>query len=110
MADSATVCGCVGVTKGAIIRAIHEQGVNTLSQLKRATAREHGLRQLHALCQDCSRRSRPSSKRDAEGAVRVRAVPQDNLREILRSQRLQSVQECSTSTATARLRESASRR
>src|ERR1051326_2624026 len=32
--DSAVVCGCVGVSKGAIIQAIHDRGVNTLSQLK----------------------------------------------------------------------------
>ena len=46
MADTATICGCIGVTKGAIIQAIHEKGVNTLSQLKEAHPREHGLRQL----------------------------------------------------------------
>ena len=34
MADTATVCGCVGVTKATIIHAIHDRGVNTLSQLK----------------------------------------------------------------------------
>ena len=34
MADGATICGCVGVTKGTIIQAIHDKGVNTLSQLK----------------------------------------------------------------------------
>ena len=42
MADSATVCGCVGVTKGTIIQAIHEQGVNTLSQLKECTRASTG--------------------------------------------------------------------
>src|SRR4029079_11585012 len=26
LADSATICGCVGVSKGAIIQAIHERG------------------------------------------------------------------------------------
>ncbi|HWB98625.1 MAG TPA: FAD-dependent oxidoreductase, partial [Bryobacteraceae bacterium] len=30
MADSETVCGCMGVTKGTIIAAIHEKGLNTL--------------------------------------------------------------------------------
>ena len=34
LAESATICGCVGVTKGSIIEAIHHRGVNTLSQLK----------------------------------------------------------------------------
>ncbi len=37
MSDSATVCGCVGVSKGTIIAAIHDRGVNTISQLKEAT-------------------------------------------------------------------------
>ena len=65
MADSATVCGCIGVTKGTIIEAIHENGVNTLAQLKEAHARQHRLRQLHgSLCQDLLQaRSRPSSKK-----------------------------------------------
>src|SRR6266852_2912041 len=30
MPDHETVCGCLGVTKGSIIQAIHEKGVNTL--------------------------------------------------------------------------------
>ena len=47
MPDTATVCGCVGVTKGAIISAIHDRGVNTLSQLKEATRASTG-------CGSCS--------------------------------------------------------
>src|SRR5437667_3431211 len=31
MSDSETVCGCMGVSKGTIIQAIHEKGVNTLA-------------------------------------------------------------------------------
>jgi nitrite reductase (NADH) large subunit len=42
MADTATVCGCVGVTKAHIISAIHERGVNTLSQLKETTRASTG--------------------------------------------------------------------
>src|SRR5205823_2033608 len=34
MSDGATICGCVGVTKGDIIQAIHDRGISTLSQLK----------------------------------------------------------------------------
>src|SRR5436305_15296251 len=33
VSDSETICGCMGVTKGGIIQAIHEKGVNTLAQL-----------------------------------------------------------------------------
>ena len=32
--DSETVCGCMGVTKGAIIEAIHTHGISTMAQLK----------------------------------------------------------------------------
>ena len=51
MADSATICGCVGVTKGTIIHAIHERGVNTLSQLKEATRASTGCGSCTGLCQ-----------------------------------------------------------
>ncbi|MGH9662700.1 MAG: FAD-dependent oxidoreductase, partial [Bryobacteraceae bacterium] len=37
MPDSEIVCGCMGVSKGAIIGAIHGKGVNTLAQLKEST-------------------------------------------------------------------------
>ena len=37
MPDSEVICGCNGVTKGQIIHAIHEKGVNTLGQLKQCT-------------------------------------------------------------------------
>ena len=94
MADSATVCGCVGVTKGAIIGAIHEQGVNTLSQLKEATRASTGCGAARRSARICSRRSRRSSKRKRRRcSARASPSPQDNLREILRSQRLRSVQD-----------------
>ena len=45
-------------------QAIHEQGVNTLSQLKEAHARQHRLRQLHAAsARTCCARSRRSSRK-----------------------------------------------
>ncbi len=75
MSDSATVCGCVGVTKGTIIQAIHEQGVNTLSQLKECTRASTELRQLHQPVPG------PAAGRGAgvrggaqEGDLRLRAV------------------------------------
>ena len=94
MAETATVCGCVGVTKGAIIQAIHEQGVNTLSQLKDATRASTGCGSCTSLCQDLLKAVAPEFV--VEGRkVLCECVPfaQENLREILRSQRLRSVQE-----------------
>ena len=66
MADSATVCGCVGVTKGAIIQAIHGQGVNTLSQLKEARAPAPAAAAARRCARTCSRRWRRSSRKKAD--------------------------------------------
>jgi nitrite reductase (NADH) large subunit len=37
MADSAEVCGCNGITKGTIVKAIKEQGLFTLDEVKKHT-------------------------------------------------------------------------
>ena len=94
MADSATVCGCVGVTKGAIIEAIHTKGVNTLSQLKEHTRASTGCGSCTARCQEILKAVAPEFEEDTK-KVMCSCVPftQDNLRTILRSQRLKSVQE-----------------
>lgn len=94
MSDTATVCGCVGVTKGAIIQAIHEQGVNTLSQLKECTRASTGCGSCSRLCQDLLRAVAPEFEEDARQVICACVpFPEDKLREILRSQRLRSVQE-----------------
>jgi nitrite reductase (NADH) large subunit len=94
MPDTATVCGCVGVTKGAIIGAIHDKGVNTLSQLKEATRASTGCGSCTALCAALLKSVAPEFEEDAP-KVLCGCVPfsQENLREILRSQRLKSVQD-----------------
>ena len=51
MADSDTVCGCMGVTKGTIISAIHEKGIRTLAQLKEATRASSGCGSCAGTCQ-----------------------------------------------------------
>jgi len=94
MADSATVCGCVGVTKGTIIQAVHERGINTLSQLKEATRASTGCGSCTGLCQALLKAVAPEFQEETT-KVLCSCVPfsQDSLREILRSQRLKSVQE-----------------
>src|SRR5687767_1968182 len=94
MSDSATVCGCVGVTKGAIIEAIHERGVNTLSQLKECTRASTGCGSCTSLCQDLLRAVAPEFEEEVKEVI-CACVPfaEDKLREILRSQRLRSVQD-----------------
>jgi len=94
MADSETLCGCMGVTKGAMIQAIHQKGVNTLAQLKECTRASTGCGSCTALCQQILKAVAPEFEEEAR-KVLCKCVPfaEDNLREILRSQKLKSVQE-----------------
>ena len=94
MPEGATVCGCVGVTKGAIIHAIHDRGVNTLSQLKECTRASTGCGSCTSLCQELLRAVAPEFEEETKKVI-CPCVPfaEDTLREILRSQRLRSVQE-----------------
>jgi nitrite reductase (NADH) large subunit len=94
MADTATICGCVGVTKGAIVDAIHERGVNTLSQLKECTRASTSCGSCTPLCQDILRAVAPAFELEKK-RVMCACVPfaEDKLRDILRSQRLRSVQD-----------------
>ena len=94
MNDNATVCGCVGVTKSAIIQAIHDKGVNTMSQLKECTRASTGCGSCTSLCQNILRAVAPEFE-DEQKKMLCGCVPfsQEQLREILRGQKLKSVQE-----------------
>jgi nitrite reductase (NADH) large subunit len=84
MSENAVVCGCVGVTKGALIRAVHDQGVHTLSQLKDVTRASTGCGSCTKLCQDLLRAVAPEFE---EESTRVLCAcvpfPEEKLREIL---------------------------
>jgi nitrite reductase (NADH) large subunit len=94
MADSETVCGCTGVSKGTIIQAIHQKGVRTLAQLKECTRASTGCGSCTGTCQQILKAVAPDFEEDTK-KVLCKCVPftQDNLREIIRSQRLKSVQQ-----------------
>ena len=94
MSDSETVCGCMGVTKGTIIHAIHEKAVNTLAQLKECTRASTGCGSCTPLCQQLLKAVVPEFEEEAKKTL-CKCIPfsEDNLREILRSQQLKSVQE-----------------
>src|SRR2546421_2563763 len=51
MADGKVVCGCNGVTKVAIIHAVHEKGISTLAQLKDSTRASTGCGSCTEMCQ-----------------------------------------------------------
>lgn len=94
MADGDTVCGCMGVTKGTIIQAIHEKGVNTLAQLKECTRASTGCGSCTGLCQSMLKAVVPEFEEEVKTTLcKCIPVAEDQLREILRSQRLKSVQE-----------------
>src|SRR5437660_2215926 len=94
MADSKVVCGCNGVTKGAIIHAVHEKGVSTLAQLRDSTRASTGCGSCTEVCQQLLTAVAPEFQEEAKKSLcKCIPFPEDKLREILRSQRLRSVQE-----------------
>jgi nitrite reductase [NAD(P)H] large subunit len=94
MSDSETICGCMGVSKGAIIQAVHEKGVCTMAQLKEHTRASTGCGSCAGLCQSLLKAVVPDFQEESKKTI-CKCLPfsEDNLREILRSQQLKSVQE-----------------
>lgn len=94
MPDSETVCGCMGVTKGAIIQAVHEHGVATMAQLKDRTRASTGCGSCSGMCARLLKAVVPDFE-EAGPKVLCSCVPfpQDRLREMIRTQKLRSVQE-----------------
>jgi nitrite reductase (NADH) large subunit len=94
MADATTVCGCMGVTKGQIIGAIHDRGVNTLAQLKECTRASTGCGSCTGVCQELLKAVAPDFVEETRKLL-CKCVPftQDNLREMIQSQKLRSVQQ-----------------
>jgi nitrite reductase (NADH) large subunit len=93
MSDHETVCGCLGVTKGTIIEAIHEKGISTMAQLKECTRASTGCGSCGNLCQDILRAVAPEFQEESKRVLcKCVQYPEDQLREIVRTQRLKSVQ------------------
>jgi nitrite reductase (NADH) large subunit len=94
VAESETVCGCMGVTKGAIIGAIHEKGIRTLAQLKECTRASTGCGSCTAVCEQILKAVAPDFEEETKKVLcKCVPFPQENLREIIRSQKLKSVQQ-----------------
>ena len=93
MADSKVICGCHGVPKGTIVQAIRDRGLTTLAQLKECTRASTGCGSCTELCQQLLKAVAPQF-RDEQKKVLCKCVPlsEEQLREIVRSQRIRSVQ------------------
>ncbi len=94
ISDSETICGCMGVSKGAIIESIHEKGVCTLAQLKETTRASTGCGSCTNLCQQLLKSVVPDFEEEVK-SVLCKCVPfaEMTLREMIRSQKLRSVGE-----------------
>jgi nitrite reductase (NADH) large subunit len=94
LADAESICGCHGVSKGTIISAIHEKQIRTLAQLKQCTRASTGCGSCTELCVSLLKAVAPEFEEDKK-KVLCECVPytQEKLREMVRSQKLRSVQE-----------------
>lgn len=94
LSDSETICGCLGVSKGQIVQAIHEKGVCTMSQLKEHTRASTGCGSCAGNCQTLLRAVAPDFQEESKKVLCACVpFPEDQLREMVRSQQLKSVQE-----------------
>jgi nitrite reductase (NADH) large subunit len=94
MAESDPICGCMGVTKGEIIHAVHEKGVNTLAQLKECTRASTSCGSCTSLCQQLLKSVVPEFEEESK-KVLCKCLPfsEEELRDILHGQQLKSVQD-----------------
>lgn len=92
--DTKVICGCHGVSKGSIVRAIRDRGLVTLAQVKECTRASTGCGSCTELCQQLLKAVAPQSREEV-GKVLCKCFchSEDQLREIARSQRLRSVQQ-----------------
>jgi len=94
MPDNKVICGCHGVSKGSIVRAIRDRGLSTLAQVKECTRASTGCGSCTELCQSLLKAVAPQFEEEEKKAL-CKCVPhsEQQLREMVRSQRLKSVQQ-----------------
>jgi nitrite reductase (NADH) large subunit len=92
--DSETVCGCMGVTKGDIIHAIHEHGITSMAQLKDRTRASTGCGSCSGMCSRLLKAVAPEFEEEKQKVLCACVpFPQEKVRDIVRSQKLRSVQD-----------------
>jgi nitrite reductase (NADH) large subunit len=92
--DTKVICGCHGVSKGSIVHAIRDRGLTTLAQVKECTRASTGCGSCTDLCQQLLKAVSPQSHEEERKVLcKCIAHSEDQLREIVRSQRLRSVRQ-----------------
>jgi nitrite reductase (NADH) large subunit len=94
MPDSETICGCNGVRKSDIIRAIHAHGITTLAGVKERTRASTSCGSCTGLCEKLLRAVTPDFVEETRTTL-CSCIPfsYEQLRDIIRGQRLKSVEE-----------------
>ncbi len=94
MPESEIVCGCNGVSKGAIIGAIHEHGITTLSELRTSTRASSSCGSCTGLCELLLRAVAPDFQEEMRTTL-CSCLPfsYEQLRDIVKGQQLKSVEE-----------------
>ena len=92
--DNKVICGCHGVLKGSMVQAIRDRGLATLAQVKECTRASTGCGSCTELCQQLLKAVSPQSHEEERKVLcKCFSHSEDQLREIVRSQRLRSVQQ-----------------
>ena len=94
MPESEIICGCNGVSKGAIIGAIHQNSITTLTELRSCTRASSSCGSCTGLCEQLLRAVAPDFQEETRTTL-CSCVPfsYEQLRDIVRGQQLKSVQE-----------------
>lgn len=93
--ETQTICGCLGVTKGEIVSSIISKGLVTMDELKEETKASTGCGTCSKTCQQILKVVSGVDYSKKEKDILCRCIPfeQDQLRVIIRSQELKSVQD-----------------
>lgn len=94
LSDSEVICGCNGVRKGEIVAAIHAHNITTLGELRRHTRASASCGSCTKLCERLLTAVTPDFREETKSGL-CACVPfsYEQLVEIVRTQRLKSVQE-----------------
>ncbi len=94
-ADSDTICGCIGVTKGQIVTAIRENGLKTVSEIKACTKASSGCGTCACLVQDILKAvvGVEFEEEKKTGLCVCVPFPKEQLRTMIRTQQIKKVQD-----------------
>lgn len=94
-ADTETICGCIGVTKGEIVQAVRERSCTSLAEMKKCTKASTGCGTCTGLVEQIIRAVAGSEFQGEQEKVVCVCVPfpKEKLRNIIQTQNLRAVQD-----------------